>query len=143
MKIVPFKAEHLRQLRIQNAQLKCMTWMPADQADTIESLSAIEAYTAMDGDRVIGCAGVLELWKGRAAAWAFLADGMGRQFVTLHRAVKRFLDVADYGRIEAEVALDFEEGHRWAHMLGFELENPRMRKYFPDGSDAALYVKVK
>lgn len=143
MKIVPFRAEHLRQLQVQNAQLKSMSWMPADQAETIEQLGAIEAYTAIEGDRVVGCAGVLELWKGRAAAWAFLAGDLGRKFVPFHRAVKRFLAVAEYSRIEAEVALDFDEGHRWARILGFELENPRMRKYFPDGSDAALYVKVK
>lgn len=143
MKIVPFRAEHLRQLQVQDAQLRSISWMPADQAETIQNLPAIQAFTAIDGDEVLACAGVLELWAGRATAWAFLSKNIGHRFSSVHRAVKRYLDVADYRRIEAEVEHGFEEGHRWMALLGFKVETARMVSYFPDGSDAAMYVKVK
>jgi hypothetical protein len=139
MKIVPYKAEHMRALKLQSAQLCNLNWMPLDQAEQIEQFTA---FTALDGDEVLVCAGVLELWAGRGAAWAFLADGVGHRMVAVHRAVRRYFDVLGFRRLEAEVAADFPQGHRWMRLLGFELECPRMRGYFPDGSDAALYARV-
>lgn len=143
MKIVPFCAEHLRKLQVQDAQLRSVSWMPADQAETIQNLPAVKAFTALDGEEVLACAGVLELWEGRATAWAFLSKNVGRRFATIHRAVKRYLDMTDYRRIEAEVEFEFKEGHRWMALLGFKRETERMVAYFPDGSDASMYVKVK
>lgn len=140
MKIVPYKAEHMAALRLQSAQLCNLNWMPIDQAVQLEQVTS---FTALDGDEVLACAGVLELWPGRGAAWAFMAEGVGKRMLSVHRAVRRYFDVLDFRRLEAEVAVDFEQGHRWMRLLGFELESPRMRGYFPDGSDAALYVRVK
>lgn len=140
MKIVPYKAEHMRALKLQSAQLACVGWAPADHAEMLEQFTA---YTALDGDEVLICAGVIEMWKGRGAAWAFIAENLGARMVAVHRAVRNYFDLLDFRRIEAEVLLDFPQGHRWVRMLGFELECPRMRSYFPDGSDAALYAKVK
>jgi hypothetical protein len=140
MKVVPYQAEHLQKLRLQSAQLCNLNWMPIDQAVQLENVTA---FTALDGDEVLACAGVLELWSGRGAAWAFLAEDLGTRMVAVHRAVRRYFGLLDFRRIEAEVAVDFPQGHRWMRLLGFELESPRMRGYFPDGSDAALYVRVK
>lgn len=140
MKVVPYKAEHMKALRLQQAQLCNLNWMPVDQAVQLER---VVAFTALDGDEVLACAGVLELWEGRGAVWAFLSENIGHRMVAVHRAVRRYFDVLDFRRLEAEVAIDFEQGHRWMRLLGFELESPRMRSYFPDGSDAALYVRVK
>ena len=40
------------------------------------------------------------------------------------------------------VDCEFEQGHRWAKMLGFTMEAERMRAYRPDGGDVALYARV-
>ena len=142
MIIVPYMAEHLHALRLQSAQQPCISWMAEGHAELLERLENVTAFSGLDGEEVLGCAGVLKLWEGRYAAWAFLSGNCGRRFVAIHRAVKTFFAMNDFRRVEAEVATDFTEGHRWIRMLGFELENPRMRKYFPDGSDASLYVRV-
>lgn len=140
MIVVPYEPKHMHALHVQSAQLYTLGWAPADHA---EMLARFPAYTALDGDEVLVCAGVLEIWAGRAAAWAFLSENIGTRMTSVHRAVRRYFELLDYRRIEAEVATDFPEGHRWVRMLGFKLECPRMRGYFPDGSDASLYVKVK
>ena len=67
----------------------------------------------------------------------------GPYFVAIHKAVKRFFDVAPFERIEAHVALNFEAGHKWVKMIGFELEVAEKKKYFPDGGSAAAYALVK
>lgn len=140
MIIVPYKAEHMRKLHLQSAQLSTVGWAPADHAEMLEQFVA---FTALDGDEVLACAGVIEMWPGRGAAWAFMAEAIGTRMVAVHRAVRRYFDTLDFRRLEAEVAADFEQGHRWVRMLGFELEAPRLRGYFPDGSDAAMYARVK
>lgn len=139
MKVVPYQAEHMRALRLQSAQLSSMGWAPADHAEMLEQFTA---FTALDGDEVLVCAGVIELWPGRGAAWAFMAENLGARMVAIHRAVRRYFATLDFRRLEAEVATDFPQGHRWVRLLGFELETPRLRAYFPDGSDASMYVKV-
>jgi hypothetical protein len=40
-----------------------------------------------------------------------------------------------------QVRADFEMGNRWAKMLGFEVETPLMKNYWPGGIDAVGYVK--
>jgi hypothetical protein len=94
---------------------------------------------------VIGCAGVQEVWAGRAVAWALLSDSAGPNFAAIHRAVHGFLKQCPWQRVEAFVDADFEAGQRWMRMLGFTNETPDapMRKYTPDGKDCFLYSRVK
>ena len=41
------------------------------------------------------------------------------------------------------VLKDFKQGHRWAKILGFELETPTLRAYGPAGEDHAGYVRIR
>lgn len=90
----------------------------------------------------VACLGVTEYWPGRGEAWAIMPRTNGPFMLTVTRAVKRFLRLCPIRRLEAAVEWDFEAGHRWAKMLGFELEAPRLKSYFIDGKDAALYARV-
>lgn len=139
MNVVPFKAEHLTQLAFQDAQAYLSDWVSPEQGVALE---AHPGYSAMVADTPIASAGVITQWQGRGMAWAFLADMGPRQFVGVHRAVKKFLDGCYLQRIEMTVDCDFPEAHRWAEMLGFEMEAPRMRAYSPDGRDCSLYARV-
>ena len=67
----------------------------------------------------------------------------GAHFVALTKAAKRILGSMPYRRLEADVACDFAQGHRWLRMLGFTMEAPRMVAYLPDGTDSALYARVR
>jgi len=75
-------------------------------------------------------------------AWAFIGDIGPSTFLQVHRAVKQFLDECYVDRIEMTVDCDFPQGHRWARLLGFEMEAERMRRYTPDGRDCALYARL-
>lgn len=141
MDIVPFRAEHFDRLVVQEAQAYLSRWLPSKA--NAKALEQTEAYTGLAGGRVVACAGILPCWEGRAVTWAYLDENAGEHMLALHRAVKRFLDNCDIKRIEATVDCEFPEGHRWARMLGFELECKRMRAYRADGGDSALYVRIR
>jgi len=140
MIVVPYQAEHLMALRAQEAQAYVREYMSDKYAKDLENTLS---WAGIADGRVIGCFGVCEMWTHRALLWAFLDQSAGRHLVSIHRAVKRFLEVAPYRRIEAEVDCEFEAGHRWLRMLGFEMECERMRCYRVDGGDSALYARVK
>ena len=141
MNVVPFEAEHINQLELQDAQSYLSAIVSSDQA---EALVGDWAFSAMEDGRPIASAGVILLWQGRGMAWAFISKyAVNNKFLQVHRAVKRFLDGCYLQRIEMTVDCEFEQAHRWAHMLGFHMECARMRSYRPDGGDCALYARVR
>lgn len=128
-------------LTLQEAQFHLGAYIDFAHA---KSLEAEVSFTALGEDGVpIACAGIIEVGPGRAMVWSYLGALIGREFLLIHRAVKRFIDLAQYRRIEATTDVEFAEGHRWLRMLGFECEAPKMKSYTIDGRDAALYAKVK
>jgi hypothetical protein len=140
IKIVPFEAVHLSMVRTQQSQLNTLPYFRPEYAKALEQT---QSYTAIDGGEVVACGGLGEVWPGRAMAWSLLSENIGRRILGVTRAARALIDTSPYQRVEIEVAVDFEQGHRWAKMLGFQLEAPVMRKVLLDGSDASLYAKVK
>ena len=102
------------------------------------------AWTALVDARPICCAGLIEVWQGRAYAWALLSDSAGPHMLGLTREIRsRFLS-QPFARIEMAVDADFEAGRRWAVLLGFKLETPEpMAKFLPSGRDAYLYARTR
>lgn len=140
MMVVPFTREHIKRMIIQQRQ-QGMEALLSD--DILRLLESSKSYTALDGDEVLACAGVVDMAPGRAGAWAYISQGVGNRMVGVTRAVRSFLRNAEYRRIEMDVDCEFPEAHRWAKMLGFELECERRRSFTPDGRDCALYAMVK
>lgn len=138
--IVRFTPDHLQRLLLQPSQAMMQATL-ADPSYGPSLAAAGPAYSAVDGDEVFACAGLIQQWQGRAIAWALISSEAGRHMLAIHRAVWRALDLHPFRRVETAVASDFEEGHRWARMLGFEREG-RMRAYTPDGQDCDLYARV-
>lgn len=138
MRIEPLKKAHLDHINMQEAQKYVADWMTPEIAAQLQQQLS---FAAVEGDEVLGCGGVIEMWEGRAVAWAMLAGNIGNRFLLIHRAVKKFFDTVDYRRIEATVDVGFNPGVRWVEMLGFRLETERMKGFLPNGADAAMYVK--
>lgn len=138
MRIIPLTKEHLDRIQAQDAQEYVSAWI-TDQikAELTQGMS----FAAVEGDEVLCCAGILEYWEGRAAAWAVIAGNLGRRFIPIHRAAESFLKDSSYRRLEATADIGFCNGHRWLEMLGFKLETPVMKNYLPTGGDAAMYVR--
>lgn len=143
MILVPFKAEHFLALRprIQPMQQVCAESMTPELAAGLETLP--HTFTALQGDTVMACCGVLKMWEGRAHLWSYLAFDIGRHLLQATREVKTFLDAAPYRRYEAEISEGFEASHRWIKLLGFKCETPEgMENFFDTGARGYLYSRM-
>lgn len=142
MDIVPFQVEHLKRINLQSSQMDAFTRL-GDAEEAYLNASQY-AFTALDGDEVVACAGIVDIWQGRGQAWALMSNSIGVRFVKVHRAVKRALDLYEHRRVEMIVDADFAEGLKWAELLGFKCETPDgMPGYYNDGRLYKLFARVK
>lgn len=141
MEIVPFKPEHLETLLLQPSQ-KMLQPHILNKGYGEGLAAAGPAYSGVVDDAVIACMGLIPQWPGRAIAWGLIAAEAGSHFITITKAVFRTMELHPFRRIETAVASNFEQGHRWARMLGFEREG-KMRAYTPTGDDCDLYARVQ
>jgi hypothetical protein len=139
--VVKFKAKHLDLMHDQPGQ----AWIrPYLRPEALASLEVDRwAFTGLSRGRVVICGGVVEYWKDRGEAWAFIGRDCRDEFLSIHKTAVALLSDCPLRRIEAAVDRDFRAGHRWARALGFELEAPILKHYRPDGGHMSLYAKVR
>ena len=141
MDIIPYRAEHLRSLQLQDAQIELSKLISYEQQ---KALKNEHAYTFVDDGEILLCAGVMPLWEKRAIIWSYFSRNAGRKMRAIIRATVLILDEMPFDRIESAVEENFSQGHRFNKLIGFNLETPEpMQKYFPTGSAAFLYSRVK
>ncbi|TQV80771.1 GNAT family acetyltransferase [Denitrobaculum tricleocarpae] len=140
MKIIGFRAEHLENLTLQPAQSDMARYMSQSYGTALAQSG--NAFTAIKGGRVLGCAGVELIWANRGIAWSLLGKMTGPEMLGIHRRVSEFLNKQSLRRIEMTVDAAHTAGHRWARMLGFQLEG-RLQAYTPEGRDCDLYARIK
>jgi len=138
--VVPFKRNHLQEMVMQDFQAKHENYFDEGVYHTLEGNFS---FSVLDGEEVVACGGALEVSAGRYIAWSYLSNVAKDKMVSLTRHVRRGLALIPYRRMEMDVACDFPEAHRWAKMLGFEMECERRRAFSPDGKDYALYARIK
>lgn len=141
IRIETFTADHYRRIIAQPAQ--AYIGEHVTEAD-VENLLGFDAFAGVTPDgAVVGAAGIYPIWHGRAICWALLGANAGPYFVQIHRAVKRFLAIQQFRRLECTVDCGFDAGHRWARMLGFKREAERMQAFDAAGRDHALYARIR
>ena len=138
MEIVPFDPSDL--VHIHPPMLTPAQWL----AFAAGYRDAGPAYTLVDGDTVLGCAGVLI--EGRVGtAWAVLSDEIRARPVVLHRQVKRMLNqiVMEYQleQILATVYEEFSAGRRWMERLGFRRLEGVLTDYLGTGLTYRRFVR--
>jgi len=136
---VPFLAEHAARIKLQPCQLEGASY--ASPAHYVQ-LAKTPAFTLLDGDEVLMCAGAIPVWPGRSVCWAMLAESIGHRMVHCVREAVRFMHTLQKGRYEMDVEAGHEEGRRMARAMGFSLETERMVSYYPNGNDASMFVRV-
>ena len=144
MEFLPFKPYHLDAVRLQPGQQHLMATLRDPDYAACLAIPGF-AYTGMIDDKIVGCAGVLPLSPHRAMGWALLSRIPKCAWVRMTRQVLVALETAHqegYRRIEATVLLSFAPAHRWVELMGFQFEGI-MRAYAPDGSDHALYARIR
>lgn len=95
----------------------------------------------LDGE-IIAAAGVFMIWEGRGLAWALFTDKAIRNFRPIYRAIRHFYQTTDIRRVECYVETRHIQACKLAVSVGFKYECV-MKAFFPDGSDAIHYSKVR
>lgn len=136
--IVPFVPEHLESMDVQHAQRG--TFPEGSRAYALSLMRGGPCWSVIIYGRVVACGGLFVPWEGRGIAWAIISSDA--PFVTLTRAVLRVLAMPGIPRrVECFVDVHFQQGMRWAEMLGFQREG-LMRSFTPDGRDHVLFARV-
>jgi hypothetical protein len=121
MNVVAFEPKHLHNLiavlGISNLSEDCMKLFSTPG----------HAFTALNQEEVLGCAGVMPLWRGCGEAVSFLTPKFRGSFpIGLHKSVSRGLrniqQTFHYHRIQVNVELGNHIGYMWAERLGFQWE---------------------
>lgn len=89
------------------------------------------ALAAVDGEHIVGMAGIAERWEGCGVAWALLAETFPRYRFSGFKLMKRALDVTPFVRVEAYVVEGHEEAARLLTHLGFA-EEGTMPKFWQE-----------
>ncbi|MBU7436518.1 hypothetical protein [Paraburkholderia fungorum] len=140
MIIVPFSPSHIDAFAVQSAQELMRPYFSREYA---EAVAKTDAFTGFIDGRVVGCAGFIVQWPGRATCWAMVSHTVTkREWVEINRAVQRAIDLRPEHRLEATCDSDFPGGHTWLRHLGFVREG-RLVAYTPDRRDNDLYARVK
>ena len=143
IEVRPFKSFHLDLLRaqgVQRDQLTEISLVPAACAN-LPSPSG-PALTVFDDDRVVLCGGIIVQAPERGECWALVAEGSGRYMHWLHFAVKRFITMQRWKRLEASVPQGFGQGCRWVRLLGFSFEG-ELKNYGPNGETYLRFARYR
>lgn len=137
---MPFEPWHLHWLTLQPTQAHLSELLTDAHGEAIQK--AGPCYSAFVGADVIACAGVIQMWPGRAQVWSLLSDKMPLYARDIHRAVKNYLLAYRVRRLECIVDPRHDAAVRWAEHLGFVKEGV-MRAYDMHGNDQAMYVRLQ
>lgn len=139
-RFIPFEAWHAVDVVTRNGLEEGAPQVFAPEIAHVLA-EAGESFSYLVGEDIVACGGEIDQWAGRKQAWMFLAPGSEKHLLAITRRIKDKLEVTP-GRVEMTVIKSFEPGHRWAKMLGFEVETPCLRAYGPAGEDHVGYVRI-
>lgn len=143
VEVVPFKKEHMLELLKEPHNQWLGTAISEAQMEATEKTGMAQTVLRKSTGKVLCVGGVTEYWPGRGECWCTFTKDCKEEFVLIHRVALRLFESVPVRRIEASVAINFNEGHRWIKALGFTLDAPLLKAYLPGGGDVALYSKVK
>ena len=132
---VPFEPWHLLALERDTSERKAL------QAQFRQKCGI--AYTAIDGDMILGCAGIIAD-KGVGGAWALVSDEIKQNHKFWFLRTTRMMLIAivnalDLHRIEALVDPNIKPNCQWIEWIGFEFEVLKKRGG-ENGMDMLSYV---
>lgn len=141
MRVIPVKFEPWHLAAIVEAE-------PGELPDNLKDPQINEYLASLDNSwsllradgAALWCGGTIPQWPGRHLGWSYVSQHAGPYMTRVTRKAIAVLNQAT-GRTEITVKADFAEGHRWAKLLGFEVETPLLRAYGPDGEDHVGYVR--
>ena len=139
-RLIPFKAEHLFAFTNRDGATS-LGWKAAASKE-----EGGPAFTAIAGESMLGCAGVVIPWPGMGIAWVSMGAAALRYPLWVTRTVRRVLQDITRAhrlhRLEACVLAGSAVNRQWIEAIGFTRENGRARSYTADRQDAVRYEWV-
>lgn len=139
IRFLPCEGWHTKLIEPQASQINEKAWAEEIDDDVVANSFALSCWL---DDQCVGAAGIRPIWRGRAFAWALLGRHAGPAMPAIARKLRFVLATWPGNRVEMTVREDFLPGCRLAALLGFERE-ARLPAFFPDGSTAYLFTKLK
>lgn len=131
MEFRPFRAGHLEFFTPQPAQRgEYNALLRSGEVHALEGPMSLSGWVE---HRCVGAAGLIHVRPHRAAAWMILSQSASRYMLPIVKKIKRVAEASPYKRIELTVAEGFEEGERFAALLGAVCETPDPMRYFGVG----------
>jgi hypothetical protein len=136
MRIVAFEPDHLTAITPRAFEAKEMLLLGNIRERAQEYLRYGPAFTGVDGDQIVGCAGLVVLWPGVAEAWAVSTHLWPSRAKSVHKAILHGLRELSFTmglwRIQTAIHGNHEVSYRWLLRMGFKDEGD-MPGYGPDG----------
>jgi len=105
------------------------------------------AVTIMIGDKVAGSLGIAKVFNGNGIAWCIMDRDIPKKYkrrvslICKEELIKK-MDRFKFHRVQADIAMSFDEGRRFVEFLGMESEGV-MRAFGPDKEDYERYAMVR
>lgn len=118
---------------------KDRSWCHGQQVEIMCRLGKAFYYK----ETLLMAGGIIPYWNGRGQVWTIFSPAAKSYFVSLFRAIKRYLVESGFNRIEASCCPEDKRARRRLDMLGFKLDCERAVRFLPDGTDQSLYSWVR
>lgn len=141
LRAAPLTAEAIQEIIPQPAQQNELAHIRQLSGPWLDACCR-RGWAVWRGSECIFIGGFMEQWPGLASGWAVLAALSTKELLYLTRSIGRHVERLSYRRLEMTVVASFAAGHRWARLLGFQVEG-YMRAYDPLGRDHVLYARIK
>jgi hypothetical protein len=134
MKIVDFKQEHLRSLKVKEVH-----------TGEVPSTVMTEAVTIMDEEKPVAVFGAFCFVPGVYHIWGLVSDDVHSKPIQFFKIAKDLLKLYEYKikprRLQIDIKVGYPYLQKWAIALGFECEGI-MKKFGATGEDFYLYGKA-
>lgn len=141
IEFLPFRREHLAQL-YSISDPNGGAGAPITQ-EVLKCMEKGHAFTLLVEGKAVAAGGAIHQWGVNYRGWAYISAAAAPYMLPITKAMKKGLEAVGPGRIEITVQRNFEQGNRWAKMLGFRVETPLMEKWGPDCADYVGYVRMQ
>ncbi len=140
MKIIKFKAHHLDNFEYQKSQEYVAATWDAETRSYVEMTG--DAWSVIHDGIIIFCGGFIDMGFGRALAWSLVSKHAAKHLYFITKNTLAKFEKSGFKRLEMIIDSDFEHGHRWARMLGFNLETPDGMPHYYLDKKTFLYGRI-
>lgn len=153
VKIIPFEPYHLLLLELQEEQKHFLDLFNTakeiiDYGETLR-LNAVNTddkkacvWTAVIGDKVIGCGGIILASINIGEAWILVGEDFRKYAHRIAPVIKKQAAMAETVRVFALIDEGFERAERFIKWTGFQYEGT-LRKVGTHGQNQKMYSRIR